>query len=234
VNVHPLLRKILLERRDAIRASELRVALELNAHPAEVSSEQGTLEAMFSRALDDVISTASRGARLVIRTSTPDLSRSTLLLYIGSGEQKFESLFETPFEERSADASGLACVVSSASSEPRRTVLLVDDDPDTVELLRRALERRGYAVLTAGGLQQAVSLGQSQPFDVLVSDLHLADGTGVDLMDALGRPPCAIAVSGASSNDDFKRVLAAGYRKLLTKPVTLTMIEAAISELLSL
>jgi len=66
------------------------------------------------------------------------------------------------------------------SPEPGR-VLVVDDDRDTAQLLRRLLERRGFVVRVAHSVAMALDAVEEAPIDLLVSDLRLPDGDGCDL-----------------------------------------------------
>src|SRR4030095_9722116 len=61
-------------------------------------------------------------------------------------------------------------------------ILLVEDHVDTRQTLNRLLERRGYTVREAGDVASAMEVAQEYDFDVLVSDIGLPDGTGMDLM----------------------------------------------------
>jgi CheY-like chemotaxis protein len=71
-----------------------------------------------------------------------------------------------------------------------------------------------------------------EPFDVLVSDIGLPDGTGVDLIRQIrqkyGNRPPALALTGYGMEDDIARCKAAGFTDHLTKPVNLQKLEAAI------
>ena len=72
--------------------------------------------------------------------------------------------------------------------EPRRRVarrvLLVEDHPDSREFMQALLESEGHRVDTATGLEDATLLLEkaSPPYEVLVTDIGLSDGTGWDLV----------------------------------------------------
>ena len=78
-------------------------------------------------------------------------------------------------------------------------VLLVDDHHDTCLGMQRLLKRRGYDVTVAHSVSDALAKADdATPFDLLISDIGLPDGTGYDLMETLrgrGGPP-GIALSG--------------------------------------
>src|SRR4029079_19428206 len=72
-------------------------------------------------------------------------------------------------------------------SEPpvaqKATVLVVDDEEDLRDIMRRMLERRGFATLVAGDPEQAVTVCQEHPgtIDVLVTDLGLRGVSGGEM-----------------------------------------------------
>lgn len=68
-----------------------------------------------------------------------------------------------------------------------RTVLVVDDEPEIVRILRDYLERAGFAVLTAGDGETAVSTARRQKPDLVVLDLTLPSLDGLDVARALRR-----------------------------------------------
>ena len=64
-------------------------------------------------------------------------------------------------------------------------VLAVDDRPEKLQYVRAVLEPQGYAVRTASGVSDALaSLRQHTP-DLILSDVHMWDGTGYDLVAAV-------------------------------------------------
>ncbi|MEV8507364.1 response regulator [Actinoplanes sp. NPDC051475] len=71
----------------------------------------------------------------------------------------------------------------SEVSEERPTVLVVDDEEDLRDIMRRMLERRGFATLVAGDPDQAVTVCQEHPgiIDVLVTDLGLPGVSGGEM-----------------------------------------------------
>ena len=61
-------------------------------------------------------------------------------------------------------------------------VLLVDDHGDSLEITAKLLRLEGYEVATAGSCKEAIELARQARFDLLVTDLGLPDGTGMDLL----------------------------------------------------
>lgn len=100
------------------------------------------------------------------------------------------------------------------------TVLVVDDEPDLCEIVRRMLEGRGYNVLTAGGVAAATALAaaHAMAIDLLITDLRMPDGDGVDLSRKLvaGNPGMALLyMSGLASDQPLDATM-------LAKPFTPT------------
>lgn len=67
----------------------------------------------------------------------------------------------------------------------RATILIVDDSPVNQELMRSVLEPFGYAVVTAGGVSEALVLAREHSPALIVSDLHMPGQTGFDLIRAI-------------------------------------------------
>src|SRR5205823_4440351 len=109
-------------------------------------------------------------------------------------------------------------------------ILLVEDNGDTLRVLARLLRTRGYRVATADCVAAALAEADREPFDVLVSDIGLPDGSGLDLMRTLGaeRPVLGIALSGYGMEDDLRKSRDAGFAAHLTKPVDFPVLEETI------
>src|SRR4051812_34309940 len=87
-------------------------------------------------------------------------------------------------------------------------VLLVEDHKDSRDVMSRMLRSAGFAVDAAATCGEALALGTSHTFDLLVTDLDLPDGSGWDLAERL-RPALpgmvAIAVTGHGMPQHVKR-----------------------------
>ncbi|HDS30242.1 MAG TPA: sigma-54-dependent Fis family transcriptional regulator [Firmicutes bacterium] len=62
------------------------------------------------------------------------------------------------------------------------TLLVVDDSPDTLEVIRRNLESKGYRVFTAGDAGEAISLLDSAKVDLVITDLKMPGASGMELI----------------------------------------------------
>lgn len=116
-------------------------------------------------------------------------------------------------------------------------ILLVEDHPDTARQLQRLLERAGYEVTLASSVREALAAAAGKdkltPFELLISDLGLPDGTGHHVMRELsslyGVP--GIALSGYGMEADVQESLAAGFLRHFTKPVDWVELKATIRKL---
>ena len=113
-------------------------------------------------------------------------------------------------------------------------ILVVDDDPDTLNVLRRLLSREGHEVITGKTVVAGVELSRQGRVDLLISDIALPDGHGYELMAAVkdmhGAP--GIALSGYVDERDKQRAVEAGFCVHLDKPVRFDDVLQAISDCL--
>jgi DNA-binding response OmpR family regulator len=99
-------------------------------------------------------------------------------------------------------------------------ILLVEDHADTRETLSRYLNSKGYEVLTAASIAEAFTVASTMRFDVLVSDIGLPDGSGIELLMDLKRRSnfLAIAISGFFQPENEEEYYRAGFDRALRKP----------------
>ena len=117
-------------------------------------------------------------------------------------------------------------------------ILLVDDHDAIAKACQRLLASHGLHVVRTGGLTGAMSALEMALFDVVVCDLNLPDGSGLELprrvresfarLERLDAPP-AIAISGQVFEDDVARCRAAGFTEHLAKPFDEAELLAAIA-----
>lgn len=105
-------------------------------------------------------------------------------------------------------------------------VLLVDDDRDTRDMYRMALEMASYRVRDVSTVAGAIEAAHAMPPDAIVSDWMLPDGDGFNLLGALHRTAPMrripkIAVTGMSlDRDAIARAESLGCEKVLLKPIS--------------
>jgi len=116
-------------------------------------------------------------------------------------------------------------------------VLVVDDEPDTRELVAALLTTCGAEVVSVSSGTEALDQMKQQRFDLLISDIGMPEMNGYELIERIrqlgkehgGRTP-AVALTAYAGIDDRKRALAAGYGMHIPKPfVAAELISAAVS-----
>jgi signal transduction histidine kinase/ActR/RegA family two-component response regulator len=114
-------------------------------------------------------------------------------------------------------------------------ILLVEDHEATAGVMARLLEAMGCSVTVAPNIEVAKRMAETIPFDLLLSDIGLPDGTGHDLLRhiRLRRDDLpAIAVSGYGMEEDVRQSSEAGFAEHLVKPVDLVKLRGAIGRVL--
>jgi signal transduction histidine kinase/ActR/RegA family two-component response regulator len=115
-------------------------------------------------------------------------------------------------------------------------VLVVDDQPDARELVRRVLEDCAAEVITAGTAAEALALVERHRPDVLISDIGMPEGDGYELLRQVralgaergGKVP-AIALTAFARSEDRTRALRAGFVVHVSKPVDPTELVATVA-----
>jgi CheY-like chemotaxis protein len=146
-------------------------------------------------------------------------------------------------ELETADASATDASTAGGPLDDQRVensrrlkILLVEDHADTRRLMGRLLARSGHDIRTAGSVASALRvIYEKGPVELLVSDLSLPDGTGVDLFNRIRAthptdPIKAIALSGHGMEQDLRQTREAGFARHLIKPVNMRVLEQAIQE----
>jgi two-component system CheB/CheR fusion protein len=112
------------------------------------------------------------------------------------------------------------------------TILVVEDDPEAGDLVRRLLELLGARVATAedgiDGLSRLVKMKQP---DMVLCDLTMPRMDGLEFARCLRRLPeyqrtLLVAVTGRQAHEDFLRTWDAGFDAHLVKPITMEMLRA--------
>jgi signal transduction histidine kinase len=125
-----------------------------------------------------------------------------------------------------------------AAAETGLRILLVEDHTDTREAIAELLRLYGHEIESAGSVATALAAvgqggGESPcPFDLVISDIGLPDGSGLDLLREIraryGPEVKAICLSGYGMEEDMRQSREAGFLAHLTKPVSLEELEAVL------
>jgi PAS domain S-box-containing protein len=114
-------------------------------------------------------------------------------------------------------------------------ILLVEDHADSAEVLTAVLRNMGYRVEACATVAEARKLAREKHFDLLLSDVGLPDGTGLDLIREIRKYSSypAIALTGFGMDRDIARFKQEGFDEHLTKPVNIEKLETLIRQLLA-
>lgn len=122
--------------------------------------------------------------------------------------------------------------VEAVSRQPERVqqqsphvhLMIVEDDPDTLEMLRATLEARGFRVTACESAAQTLEVASANQVDLIISDIGMPEMDGFQMIEQLREVAGyqnipAIALSGYASEKDAKAALAAGFNAHVSKPV---------------
>ena len=103
-------------------------------------------------------------------------------------------------------------------------ILIIEDHPDNLDLMRYLLAAAGHAVLTATDGEAGLQAARRERPDLIVCDVHMPHKTGLEVVMALtGDPSFAaipvIAVTASAMMGDRETIIAAGFRDYLSKPI---------------
>jgi DNA-binding response OmpR family regulator len=114
-------------------------------------------------------------------------------------------------------------------------ILVVDDEADLVTTYERLLRRHGYRVLSAGTRRAGLALVEAEPLSLVVADLRLPDGDGLDIIRAARALPAPVPVlvaTGVASQTARQAALAAGATAFLAKPFATQAFTRLVGDLL--
>jgi len=113
------------------------------------------------------------------------------------------------------------------------SLLLIDDDPDVLRAVGDYFEKIGYEVYRESTAEGGVELHDRQRPDVVLLDLHLPDGDGMQVLEALRQKDAAvILLTGFGDVETAVRAMQLGAENFLTKPVDMAHLSAATARVL--
>ncbi|HWG57040.1 MAG TPA: response regulator [Gaiellaceae bacterium] len=119
------------------------------------------------------------------------------------------------------------------AADPRphgRTVLVVDDEPSLRLLCRVNLELEGHRVLEAARVDEATALLDVETPDVILLDMHLGTGSGLDVLDSIEARELPVRVVLLSGTSDVPPGVRERVDRVLGKPFTLEELAAAVAD----
>jgi signal transduction histidine kinase/DNA-binding NarL/FixJ family response regulator len=161
------------------------------------------------------------GLGLTITKALVDAHHGTITAVSGGRSQGSVFTLNLPLAQPAAHPG----VSDAPQAQPPCTrslkILLVEDHPDTGRIMARLLANHKHKVKLAQNVADALRHYDDEHFDLVISDIGLPDGSGIDLMRELQarRPVPAIALSGFGMEEDLRRSREAGFQAHLIKPV---------------
>ncbi len=117
-----------------------------------------------------------------------------------------------------------------------KRVLVIDDEADFLATYERLLRREGYEVITAMSRTAGLAAVSGERLDLVISDLRLPDGDGLDVVRAargVPDPPPVIVVTGYPSDETRRAATAAGATAFFAKPFAAAGLLAAVQSSLT-
>jgi len=220
-----------------------RLALRAHAQLVELQARRG--------ALDDAIGTAQKSLRLDILQEP--MHRMLMRLYLESGDvvealQQYETCFKVLRRELRIDPDTETKALQreilqiraqrgeeAKKAEGRRTVLVVEDNVLSRELMNAVLKSAGYSVVLAkDGAEALMSVGR-EAVDLLVIDVDLPYIDGHSLLQAMhenGVSVPAIFISGLPGDDVEVRAFEVGAADFIRKPVKNSVLLARVAKVM--
>jgi len=107
------------------------------------------------------------------------------------------------------------------NSLAKEHILVVDDSPDTLEVLQRNLESKGYRVFTAPGAVEAIKILESTPMDLVITDLKMPKVNGLSLVRHIQenfKDTEVMMITGYPSIEGAVEAVKTGAEEYLAKP----------------
>jgi two-component system response regulator HydG len=120
-------------------------------------------------------------------------------------------------------------------SGKKERILIVDDAPDTLEVLQRNLSSRGYQVFTAPGVSEAIQVLEQTAVDLVVTDLKMPKASGLDLVRHVRenlKDTEVVLITGYASIEGAVQAVKSGAEEYLSKPFTDEELFAAVQRVL--
>lgn len=117
---------------------------------------------------------------------------------------------------------------------PLERILIVEDDSNVRKLLHDLLEDQGFTVLGTASISQAQEMLEKEGVDLLISDIHLQDGNGLDFLKKVretGKSQKMIVMTGFASMDSALEAIRIGVFDFLVKPIDFSMLTAVMERL---
>ncbi|CAN5489111.1 hypothetical protein BH09PLA1_BH09PLA1_02320 [soil metagenome] len=193
----------------------------------------GTIFNAFEQTSDDVTRRfGGLGLGLAISNALAQAHDAVLIADSGGKGKGATFSIRLPVTAVTAVTSSASCERSAARPLPTLNLLLVEDHLDTAKVMAQLLRTLGHQVTAAHTVAAALKAAQDQQFDLVLSDLGLPDGSGLELMRELSQRyglRC-VAISGYGMEEDLAQTERAGFFAHLTKPVNFQQVQAVLNQ----
>lgn len=120
-------------------------------------------------------------------------------------------------------------------AKAKASILVVDDAPDTLEIIQRNLTQQGYQVFTTAGVPEAIKFLEGMPVDLVITDLKMPDIGGMDLVRHVREniPDTEVMmITGYATINGAVKAIKTGAEEFLTKPFTDEELFGAVARVL--
>ncbi len=121
-------------------------------------------------------------------------------------------------------------------SSKKEKIIVVDDSPDILEVLKRNLESKGYLVFTASGAVEAINIVESSPVDLVITDLKMPEVNGLSLVRHIQenyKNTGVMMITGYPSIEGAVDAVKSGAEEYLSKPFTEEELFSAVKRVLA-
>ncbi len=154
------------------------------------------------------------------------LTAAELIAVVASLTGRISAMSDSPSATRTQEICAQETAAAANAGTPpsksldRGRLLVVEDHRDVADLLKQSLEEHGYGVQIARSIAAALDIFDRRQFDLVICDLGLPDGSGLELMRQLlaRRSVLGIALSGHDRDTFGNTWREAGFVEFLVKP----------------
>lgn len=120
--------------------------------------------------------------------------------------------------------------MSAPDIDGQMTILLVEDHEDTRKITATMIQARGFDVVTAASVQDALLVAKEENIDFVIADIGLPDGNGYDLMKQLTEQfgINGIALTAHGLQADKQRAACCGFLQHYTKPISASILDSML------
>ncbi len=118
------------------------------------------------------------------------------------------------------------------SRSKKAKIMIIDDSPDTLEMIHRSLEYMGYSVVSCESANEAIEILKHESFDLVITDYHMPFVGGIDVIRHVRenhKNTEVMMITGYASVEGAVEAIKAGAEEYLSKPFTDEELEQAIS-----